>query len=430
MWKIYNAIIGLLLASTTLGVAQDTPLTLTEYCRLVEVHSYTLKQRSEQLLAAEYRTKVARTNYLPSLDFEATATLDLRELNAWTGVEGEYRNHTYLGQLSVTQPIYSGGGIRHQYRANKVAEEQARVNREQTLDDINYNASVVYWSAVANLALYEATELFIAIVKQQYEVVEIRFENGAIAQSDLLMIATRLKEAELQLSLSLKNSRLSMQSLSLMMGENPSYTPLLADSIYTPMTAPLFVSLPMALEARSDYRFAHLAIEIQEHNRGVELSAYNPTLALSLQGGWGTTTPNTSYDPNFSGLAALTLQVPIPYAGDRRGTSRANKATIRTLQWQMSETERTIWGELAAAQTAIIQSERQIELADENLVLATKNLSLATFSYQEGRIPMVDVLSAQLSWIEAHASRISAYLAHKVALADYVRASGGDTLNR
>lgn len=426
MQKKYNLTSWLLIATITHVVGQETPLTLDSYCHEVELHSLTLKQRNEQLKAAEYRTKVARTGYLPAIDFDATATLDLRELSAWTGVPGEYRNHTYLGQLSLTQPIYAGGAVRHQYRSNRVAEEQAMVNREATLDEICYNASVVYWSAVANLELYEATQQFLDIVMQQYEVVQTRFANGAIAQSDLLMIATRYKEAELQLSLSHKNSQLAMQSLSLLMGMPPSYVPQLADSIYTPIATPLFVSLDEALDARPDYQYARLAIELQEHSRLLELSSYNPTLAFSAQLGWGTTTPNTSYDPDFSGLAALTLNVPIPYAGDRRSTSRAAKATLRTLHYQLDDVEEQIWGELAAAETSILQSARQIVLTDENLELATQNLSLATFSYQEGRIPMVDVLSAQLSWIEAHASRISAYLAHKIALADYLRASGGE----
>ena len=51
--------------------------------------------------------------------------------------------------------------------------------------------------------------------------------------------------------------------------------------------------------------------------------------------------------------------------------------------------------------------------------LAEENLDLATFSYNEGKASMVDVLSAQLSWTQAQTSLINANLAAKMAVAEY-----------
>ena len=51
--------------------------------------------------------------------------------------------------------------------------------------------------------------------------------------------------------------------------------------------------------------------------------------------------------------------------------------------------------------------------------LANENLDLVSFSYNEGKANMVDVLSAQLSWTQAHTNLINAYLSEKMAVAEY-----------
>lgn len=75
--------------------------------------------------------------------------------------------------------------------------------------------------------------------------------------------------------------------------------------------------------------------------------------------------------------------------------------------------------ELAAALTKLEETECQVKTAEENKELAEENLDLATFSYNEGKASMVDVLSAQLSWTQAHTSLVNAYLAAKMAVSEY-----------
>ena len=54
-----------------------------------------------------------------------------------------------------------------------------------------------------------------------------------------------------------------------------------------------------------------------------------------------------------------------------------------------------------------------------DMALAEENLDLVTFSYNEGKSSMADVLSAQLSWTQAHTNLINAHLAEKMAVAEY-----------
>ena len=60
------------------------------------------------------------------------------------------------------------------------------------------------------------------------------------------------------------------------------------------------------------------------------------------------------------------------------------------------------------ATTKLTETEQQVKTARENMILAEENLGLVTFSYNEGKASMADVLSAQLSWTQAHTNLIDA----------------------
>lgn len=48
-----------------------------------------------------------------------------------------------------------------------------------------------------------------------------------------------------------------------------------------------------------------------------------------------------------------------------------------------------------------------------------------TFSYNEGRYPILDVLSAQVSWLQAYTNVVSVNYQYKIALAEYAKVLGG-----
>ena len=68
---------------------------------------------------------------------------------------------------------------------------------------------------------------------------------------------------------------------------------------------------------------------------------------------------------------------------------------------------------------------KQVEIANSTLEIAWENLKLNTFSYNEGKLPIIDVLSAQVSWLQAYTNVVSVNYQYKVALAEYAKALGG-----
>ena len=298
-------------------------------------------------------------------------------------------------------------------------EELDKLDIELTLDQIHYQSDAVYWNASAALATLEAAARFVEIVNRQYSIIQDRFNDGAISRTDLLMISTRLKEAELQYIKARQNYTLALQKLNILMGEEPNNP---VDSLYTIDTASApvqILSLENVLQRRADYESTEVNIMKSQAQRKAALSQFNPQLNMYFSGGWATATPNLGYDVSFNPIVGINLNIPIFRWGARFKTNRQQKAYISIQKLQQSYVTDNINEELSAALTKLTETEYQVKTAKETMSLANENLDLVSFSYNEGKANMVDVLSAQLSWTQAHTNLINAYLSEKMAVAEY-----------
>ena len=59
-----------------------------------------------------------------------------------------------------------------------------------------------------------------------------------------------------------------------------------------------------------------------------------------------------------------------------------------------------------------------------NLSIAGENLSISTYSYNEGQATVLDVLQAQISWIQIYTNAITARFNYAVAVSEYQLVTG------
>lgn len=410
--------LSLLLLGLT-AEAQQPSLSRETYRNKVEAYSQILKQQKLKTMASTEARKIAHTGFLPKIDINADGTLNMSDLNAWNEPVGEYRNHTYQGVFIVSQPLYMGGALNAQHKIAQADERLNQLNEELTIDQIHYQSDAVYWNASASQAMLQAADKYQNIVKQQYDIIQDRFNDGMISRTDLLMISTRLKEAELQHIKARQNYTLALQKLNILMGEEPNNP---VDSLYTidAASAPVqILSLENVLQRRADYESTEVNIMKSQAQRKAALSQFNPQLNMYFSGGWATATPNLGYDVSFNPIVGINLNIPIFRWGARFKTNRQQKAYISIQKLQQSYVADNINEELSAALTKLTETEYQVKTAKETMNLANENLDLVSFSYNEGKANMVDVLSAQLSWTQAYTNLINAYLSEKMAVAEY-----------
>lgn len=401
------------------GVAQDR-LTADEYRRMVADYSLMIKMSREQSSAAGDRFKAAKTGYYPSLALAANGSYTLGN-NVQFG-DMKLKEYNYTGNLTLQQNIYAGGMVRNSTRVAKVESDIAKLSEKDALQNVLYAADMTYLGAVAAYQQLEVMDRYVEIVRSLYSVVENRFKDGYVSRTDLLMVETRLNEAQINQISARKLYQNNLQSLNTMLGVDP-YTSYKLDTLSLPETV-LVAQMNEVLENRADFVIASRQVDLAAANVRLMRSQYNPQLVAGIQGLFGTQQLNFTGDPKGYGAAYVQLSVPILMWGERHFNVSAVKAQERSATLAREQKRDDIEGEVARARIDMTQTYEQAHMAGLNVRVASANLELNTFSYSEGKLPILDVLQSQLSWIQSCTNMVLSTHNYMVSVIDYRHAIG------
>lgn len=419
--KVFVITIGILWMTLGSGIAQT--LTVEEYRAKVLEYNQDIKQSREAVKAAIYALKGVKTGFFPKLQLSGNYSYQIEDVEFMQGVDLKHNN--YSAEAALSQNVYAGSMVRKQQEAAKLQKAIARLGEELTTDNIVYAADVSYWTLAANESLFYISQEFVLIVKELDGIVQKRFDEGAISKTDLLMVKTRLKEAELQESTRNMNYQTAMQSFKIMMGVPLEEKWVITDSIQKPVMVPGLQPLEVALKRRADYQIAVQDFNLTKQQTKIIRSKYLPQLAVGVKETWGTPLINVSGDEKFATVAFAKLSMPIFNWGEKRQYVKQNRAMETSKELAMSKVEDQVKEELANAWVKLNENWKQVEIANSTLEIAWENLKLNTFSYNEGKLPILDVLSSQVTWLQAYTNVVSANYQYKVAYAEYVRILGG-----
>lgn len=408
------------------GLANAQPLSVVEYRMKVLNYNQDIKVSQEAVKAALYSLKGIKTGFFPKLDVTGNYSYQVESLEFFPGTDLKHDN--YAVEAGLVQNVYSGSAVRRQYNAAKLQHAIARLGVEYTVDNLIYAADVNYWTVVANRDLYRLSQQFVDIVGELYGIVNKRFEEGAISKTDVLMVQNRLKESELQLNTSVMNYKTAVQALNIMMGAEATAEVALSDSIQQAVRTPEQLDLEKALEKRADYQAALINIRLAKLQTGLVKSKYLPRLAVGIKEKYGTTLINIDGEANFSTIAYAQLNIPVFHWGERRQNVRVSLTQEETKELERSKLRDQVDRELNRAWTNVTEIAKKLVIVYSSLDIAKNTLTLNTFSYNEGRLPILDVLSAQVSWLQAYTNVVSVNYQYKVALAEYFKALGSVTV--
>ena len=419
MKKIY-LIVGAMLWG---GIVDAQTLSVEQYRQKVLEYNQDIQKSQQAVNGALYSLKGIRTGFFPKLDITGNYSYQLEKVEFLPGTDLKHDN--YGVEAGLVQNVYSGSAVRKQYDVAKLQHAIAQLSVEHTVDNMIYAADVSYWSVAANRNLYELSEQFVQIVRELYEIVNKRFEEGAISKTDVLMVQNRLKEAELKLNTNSTNYKTALQSLNIMMGVEPDAAVVLTDSIQKVLWVPKQEGLNKALERRADYQSAIMGIEMAKLQTDMARSKYLPQLAVGIKEKYGTTLLNVDGKAQWATTAYAQINIPVFHWGEMRQNVRLSRTQEWTKELERSQLKDQVSKELNNAWVNVIEISKKLEIVYSSLDIAKDNLTLNTFSYNEGKLPIIDVLSAQVSWLQAYTNVVSVNYQYKVALAEYAKALGG-----
>lgn len=384
-----------------------------EYCADVLAYSHTLRDERLATEGAYSEATARRKDYLPFFDLVRQMNLDFRSPEVG-------RRWSWLTRLDVSQPIFLGGKVRARAKQAQLAYDASVESGRAAEIFVRYTAEVAYWSLSRAESNYNAMNDYHTIVSSLRDIVAERYAEGYISKSDLLQVESRLSDAEYKLSSAAQQRDVALHNFNSLRGVEPATRVSLAESILTNAAMPRREEVADIVLRHPDYAASRLDSERAFWGIREVRAAYLPQIDLALYGLWQPNMPHSKGGgTRLDGGVLLSFSTPIFHFGQRKHAVAAARSDYLRSENLSSEVVDDIKRDESDGWTNLLSTHDRVEATQRNLSIARENLDISTYSYHEGVASILDVLQAQLSWLQIYQNAIAAQYDYAVAVAAY-----------
>lgn len=433
-------------------------LTLQDCRNLAIENNKKLKIADEEISASKAQKAEAFTKYLPGIDAAGLYLRNQKEINllehdaylpvGTVGADGNFTfrpdqltmvngkpvpkdyailpksamtvddRNTALLQVGLTQPVYMGGKIRAYNQLAGLSEQLAVSGREQEIQGVLLSVDEAYWQVISLVNREKLAQKYVEALQRFDRDIDIMYTTGVATKAELLTVRVKLNEAEMIRTKVENGLSLSRMLLNQLCGlRTDSIYPLKEETDVVELTTE---SVPVSLEqvyaGRPEVISLELATRIYKKKEKIALSEYLPTVALMAN--YVTTTPSfyNGISTKFDGMwsVGVAVKAPVFHWGASRKTLRNAKARTNIVNYQLQEAKEKIELQVSQSEFKVKEVAKKLEMAGKNVEKAAENLKFANLGFQEGTIPVLNVLEAQTAWLSANAELIDTQIEAKL----------------
>jgi outer membrane protein TolC len=337
---------------------------------------------------------------------------------------------TYSADLTVTQPIYTGGAISANREAARMDESAATWSQSLTALDLGYVARMDYWSAVGAAAGVDVAEAQVKRTRRLLEDARALREAGMAVNADVFAAEARVSAAEVDVIRARNAEEQSMARLRSLLGMNDAATITLADAAtdQVPDHPPSLAGLQQqALEYRPELKMTDARIAGLGARARAVAAARLP--AVGATGQYLVARPNQRYFPlvdeaNDSWRVGVAASWKVFDGSQTRARAAGVEAEQRALQQDRGEMERRIRLEVETSRLELESALNAVEAADASATAAAAWEEASSERYAAGLALLSELLDAQADLTAAEAAQVRTRVAAWLADAALQRAVG------
>ena len=423
-------------------------LTLEECRNLAIQNNKELQISGEKIKMADNEKKAAFTKYFPQLSANGAYMWNQKDINLldmgalssslssslgglaqlpmiqhlMSGVNDMQHldvQNIWVGNVSLVQPVFMGGKIVNYNQITKFAKQLAESMNNLQLQDLIYKTDETYWQVISLVNKKKLADAYVDLLRKMDSDVTAMIYEGVATEADGLSVKVKLNEAEMAQTKVENGLALTRMLLAQICGLSLEEDLSLADEKldnFPVETTQASADLNEAFMNRNELRSLDLATKIYKRKERIALAEMLPNVALAAN--YFVTNPNVfnGFKNDFAGMFNVGVMVKVPLSGWWEGTYRRNSAKaetrIKTLEWQDArekielQVNQSVY-KVNEAGKKLIASSRNMENADENL-------RRASFGFEEGVIPALNLMEAQTAWVSARSSLIDAQIEVKL----------------
>ncbi|HKJ44790.1 MAG TPA: TolC family protein [Balneolales bacterium] len=416
--KLLKYIIVLVLFSSSLItqpiMAQDQhPLTLQEVIQLALKNNSLIKQSNFGVEAAEFQIAEQQSGFYPNVLIRSSVSHANEapripiEFKSDTVLARQGTENTFTARVELNQMIYDFGKTTHSVKAARYGASAQKYSYRQQINDVTVEVKQQFYRSLAYQKMDSIYRSIIPLSETLQKINEEKLKNGVALSPEVLRSQADLQNAIVQMT-SAKNELNKSYDRLLMLTGIPT------SEIRTTGNLPVIQSTPnfnqlyghlynIALQNREDIRqTTFLAKQQQEIARAYSAQNYP---SLMLQSDFSYFGPDAfGYYSSLSsrGLKNYNWRVGIGFTFNLFDGSRMKSQKMRALVLQRQYEEGTDQQRLQIGteiKTLLNELENlQLLIKSNQVVLkqARANLKVVEVSYQNGAIPQIDYIQAQI----------------------------------
>lgn len=402
----------IILLATNIAGAQ---ITLDDYRRDVARHSHAIGISNSEVDASLMELKRARKGYLPSV-------VSYRTMSYAFDKQDNERRFDWSMRPEINQTVFAGGAVRAAVKQAEARYDASVGNADYADLAVRYEADVAYWELSRAENYRRAVADYVQIIESLRSVVAHRFEEGYTAKGDLLQVESRRSDAEYQLLAAEQRYLVALHNFNVLRGEEASAEVVLMENIMDTLSMPMRQSVTSIIERHPEYR-ASLALEEQSRWAiRAEGAQFLPSMGATIYGDIRPNIPNVKgAGMHLGGGVLLSFTTPIFHFRERRVAVGAARRRYDAAQLRTAELAERILLDESNGWTNLQTTRKRVDATRRNLDLAKENLDISTYAYNEGLTTILDVLQAQISWLQIYTNAITAQYDYAVAVATYQR---------
>ena len=405
--------ITLIIFASLISAIAEAQITLSDYCNMVIEYSIPLQQAELNTERTEAEWQRAKRGHLPYLSMGSQASLDFTH-----HIEG--RRWGWSTNAELRQNIYSGGKLSATTQRTELGYEISRLEQNILLRKVILSAESAYWQLSHAEEYRKTMSEYVAIIESLREVTAYRYEEGYSAKGDLLQIESRLSDARYQLSSAEEAYEIALHNFNSLYNGEIEQKVTLHESILNFAPLPIRVDTDTLVWSHPEYCIAELNTERAHADVKLARAPFLPQVDISVYGSLQPELPHTAASkPQLGGGAVFNFSTPIYHFGERREAVNAAKSAQLSNELEIENVADNLRLMEQDSWTNIERTWQRVVAAQESMAIAEENLTISTYAYNEGQTTILDVLQAQISWLQTYRNMLAAHYDYQMAVAEY-----------
>lgn len=396
-------------------------LTLDSSVQMALENNRTIKQSYYDTDTARWALKEAKGKKGFNISWQGTAAA---VAGSSFNVPTNNRDSSYGNVLEAAIPLYTGGQLENNIKANEIGVDISDLNLENTKQQVKLNTTEGYYSILQNRNLVGVNKETVNQLQEHLNVVSARYAAGTVAKSDVLRSQTELANAQQSLVTAENNYDLSMSSLNNIIGL-PIQTKLnIKDELkYIKYDLNFEECVDTAMANRPDGVAATKAVEQAQANVDVAKAGNLPQVEAYTS---YTIDGDDAFKDNFGEQAQVGVR-----ANWNIFDNNVTKAQVKQAESALYKAQENaqyvregIQLEVHQAYLSLLAAEKNIKTTSVAVNQATEDYQIAQVRYSAGVGTNIDVMDASVALTTAKTNYVQALYDYNVSKAQLDKAMG------